>query len=377
MGIGRGARVRRFGATRGARAGIRSGSGWTARGTGAARPVPPSQEQLLGRRSTPSSSRPRTARCPAWSQSRLRPRDPIVRQTAPPARPPSASAAPQAYSVMATATNYLPGRDRRLPAPAARLGRQPPGRRRQDLADDPRRPARPARRDDGQGVRRRLPGRRRRARRPRPRSSRRSSAQAAGGGDLVIGSDAVPPMPTTEPPARPSPLTPPPGRTTPDARPAGPTPGRPRRARSRSPAASAGSPTTPAARAAALAATVASAAQPGTAPPRTGPAPPAWPTRTTSRPANEAFVESASSGRRWRGAPTDLRRAPRAPPARWRPSTPTRSPTWSTSPRRRCWATPRCRVVVQTRSARRACRDAGPHVGRRGCHAGHLSYDPR
>jgi hypothetical protein len=35
---------------------------------------------------------------------------------------------------------------------------------------------------------------------------------AAGGGDLIIGSTAVPPMPTTDP-SGPSPLTPPPGRT--------------------------------------------------------------------------------------------------------------------------------------------------------------------
>jgi hypothetical protein len=35
---------------------------------------------------------------------------------------------------------------------------------------------------------------------------------AAGGGDLIIGSTPVPPMPTTDP-SGPSPLTPPPGRT--------------------------------------------------------------------------------------------------------------------------------------------------------------------
>ena len=74
---------------------------------------------------------------------------------------------PEAYSVMATATDYLPeaiGGYTRLPR---QLGRLAADRERQDLADAADRPARPAGRDHGQDLRRGRPGRRRRPDRAR------------------------------------------------------------------------------------------------------------------------------------------------------------------------------------------------------------------
>ena len=103
---------------------------------------------------------------PAAVESRVKRVSQTVRDTMPRLRN-LGLGSPEAYSVMATATDYLPeaiGSYTRLPAP---LGRLAADRERQDLADAADRPARPARLDHGQDLRCGGPGRRRRADRPR------------------------------------------------------------------------------------------------------------------------------------------------------------------------------------------------------------------
>ena len=123
---------------------------------------------------------------PAPVASRVRRVDQVVRDTIPAASQPRRRQPPGLLGD--GDRDRLPARGgRRLPPAAAPVRRQPPGRPRQVLADGAHRPARPARRDDGQGLRRRLPGRRRRPRRARPVPAEKFGS-ASTGGALDVGS---------------------------------------------------------------------------------------------------------------------------------------------------------------------------------------------
>ena len=139
------------------------------------------------------------ARCRAVVASRVTRIARTVRDTIP-RLPNLGSGSPQAYSVMATATDYLPeavGGYLRLPREWADSR---PIDARQDLADGARRPARPARRHDGQDVDAVVPGRRRRAGGPRPVPAEKFG-HASGGGALALAGHVIAPDRSAQEPA--------------------------------------------------------------------------------------------------------------------------------------------------------------------------------
>ena len=159
-----------------------------------ARPSRPAT--TCSRPSTGSSRWSPAGRCPRRSPPGCARVDQVVRDTIPRLRQPRRR---QPAGLLGDGDRHrLPARGGgRLPAPAAPVRRQPPGRQRQVLADGAHRPARPARRHDGQGLRRRVPRRRRRPRRARPVPGREVRRRLRPVGRSTSGRRPLPPMPGT------------------------------------------------------------------------------------------------------------------------------------------------------------------------------------